>query len=257
MTTLTLDIAGPKGKVPAASLVTILDASLKSLEDLRASMTPSEEVTWYVTDLRVDSAVAVLTADSLSEAPQRVGIQFVRGLAELEHGAGLPAFFPDRALNRVGRMGQPLGVADVGRLRVAIGTDGQQEAVDVTRAISDNIKQLRWPKSRAVGSITGALDTISLRRKKPRFQVLDPVSRRPVVCDFGADQISAVKDALGRRVTVAGTIVRNSSGQPLRVEEPTFQVLPPSRALSDLVGIDPSFTGGRSLDDYLRLVRTW
>ncbi len=257
MATLTLNIEGPPGRVPASTLATVLTESLHILEDLRRSVARNQQVKWYVTGLRMGSAVAVLAADDLTDAPLRVSHEYIHGLGVVESGEGLPSYFPDSSLTSLVRMTKVLGSDDARSLRASIGQDGESEVARVTKAAGAHVGELRSPRAHALGSITGILDTISLRGQRPKFQVLDPVSRRPVMCQFSTARTEAVKEVLGRRVTVQGTIIRNAKGQPLRVEEPAFEVVAQTPPLTGLVGIDPEFTGGLPLDKYMELVRAW
>lgn len=246
MTTITLKIEGPPGRVPADALASVLTESLKILKDLGRR----DSVTWYVTDLKIDSALASLSAEDLDDAPRRLGTEYVRGLRVVESGEALPASFSDTSLVRLRRMTKPLGKQGARYLDVSIGTNGTMETARATDRTAANVAVLRSPRSKALGSITGILDTISLRGRG-RFQVVDPVSRRPVTCQFQVDRKEAVKNALEERVIVRGVIVRNAKGQPIRVEEATFDIAPPGRPLVDLVGIDRGFTGGLSTGDYM------
>lgn len=257
MTTLTFDIEGPPGRVPAAVLAAVLTESLSILEDLRRTLARGESVKWYVTALRMGSAVAELTADSATDASARVGHEYVGGLRVVESGEGLPPYFPDSALKKLIRISRPLGTKEAAWMTASVGENGHVEESRITGATRVHIEELRSPRSKALGSITGILDTISLRGSPPKFQVLDPVSRRPVTCQFAASRTDLVKKVLGQRVTVRGTVVRNSKGQPLRVEDPVFDVVPASPPLASLVGIDRDFTGGLPLDKYLEVVRAW
>jgi len=72
---------------------------------------------------------------------------------------------------------------------------------------------------------------------------------------FTEDQLELIKAGLHRRVVVSGRMLRNGAGDPVRLTLRSLEVLqgidkaPP---LTDLIGIDPGFTGGVSTVDYLR-----
>lgn len=158
-----------------------------------------------------------------------------------------------KSLHSLTRLARPFGTPGVEYLEASVRSDDAKDATVTARAtsnITENLVKLQAARSRALGSITGTLDTISTRGKINKFQLLDPVSRRPVSCQFASDQIEDIKDALQRRVVVTGIVVRNSSGQPLRVEDAQFSVLAKSEPLTNLVGLDPDFTGGLSMPDY-------
>lgn len=255
MTTLTLKIEGPPGRVPATALASVLTETLAILEDLRRSVARGEPVTWYVTDLKMGSAEAALSAADTTEAPFRLCHELVAGMAVAEAGEALPAYFSDASLRRLRRMARPLGTQDARYLDARVSQNGTSESARTTKISSDNIEKLRSPRSRALGSITGVLDTISTRTRSKsqrlQFQVFDPVSRRPVTCHFPKERTESVKDALDRQVVVRGTVVRNATGQPVRVDDAELEVLTEAPPLVNLVGIDPDFTGGLSLHEYM------
>jgi hypothetical protein len=252
MTTLTLKIEGPPGRVPASALASVLSESLKILDDLR-ERARDEAVTWYVTDLKIASATAALSADDVGGVPLRVASEYVNGVRVAELGEALPPYFSDTSLGRLQRMTKPLGSQNAQYLDVSIGQNGSTQSARATGRTADNIRQLRSPRSRAIGSITGILDTISVRTNA-KFQVVDPVSNRPVTCYFPKDRKEAVTNALERRVIVSGVVVRNAKGQPVRVDEAEFEILPEAPPLVGLVGLDADFTGGLSLHDYMERI---
>lgn len=254
MTSLTLKIEGPPGRVPASALAVILTETLGILEDLRHSMARKEGVTWYITGLKMGSAEAILSTEDVSFAPQ-LGHEYVNGLRLVQSGESLPPYFSDASLKRLKRMTKPLGTHGAQYLDVSVGQNGSIESARTTNQTIENIDKLHHPRSRALGSITGTLDTISLRSVS-KFQIFDQVSHRPVTCQFSKDHIDSVKEALGQRVTVHGNIIRNANGQPIRVGDAEFEVVPDAPRLVNLVGIDPTFTGGLSLDDYIDSIRS-
>ncbi|HUY57293.1 MAG TPA: hypothetical protein VMV12_05640 [Candidatus Micrarchaeaceae archaeon] len=254
MATLTLKIEGPPGRVPASALATVLTHSVRILENLREAIAPTERVTWYVTGLRMGSAQASISAESATDVPLRIGREYVTGLKTIEDGQGLPAYFSDQSLWNLERMATPLRSSDAPALTASVGENGTLLEARMTSLAGQHVDDLRLPKTRALGSITGVLDTITVRREKPKFQVFDPVSRRPVVCQFPKESIDAVKSVLAHRVNVEGIVVRNGKGQPLRVEESELRVVEAAPPLVGLVGLDPDFTGGLPLSEYMERI---
>lgn len=252
VTTLTLKIEGPSGRVPASALAGVLTESLNILENLR-KLARDKPVTWYVTDLTIGSAVAALSADDVDSAPLRLAREYVNGIRIVEAGEALPPFFSDASLKRLVRMTGPLSSQNASYLDVSVGENGSANSVRVTGQTADNIRQLRAPNSKAIGSITGVLDTISVR-KGAQFQVVDPVWNRPVSCRFSINRKESVAHALERRVVVSGTVVRNRKGQPIRVDDADFAILPDASPLAELVGLDMGFTGGLSSHEYMERI---
>ena len=254
LTNLTLRIEAPPNRVPVAAFASVLTETVSILTDLQHSRS-QRVVTWYLTDLKIGSAVAVLTPEDISDESLVVGTEFVNGLKSAEEGRALPEYFSATSLAKLTSMVRMLGTPGIEFLEASIERTGAPiVSARATNNVRENIRRLQQPRRRSYGSITGTLDTISTRKDTKKFQILDPVSRRPVSCQFSVDQIDVIKDALTKRVVVSGTVVRNITGQPLRIEDGELQVLDPSTPLTNLIGVDPQFTGGLSLPDYFERI---
>lgn len=254
MTNLTLRIEAPPNRVPVTAFAAVLTDTVSILADLQRSRS-ERVVTWYLTDLKIGSAVAVLTPEDISDESLKVGTEFVNGLKSAEEGRALPEYFSAASLVKLSSMVGKLNTPGIQYLEASIEQAGAESlTARATGNVRENIQRLQQPRRRSLGSITGILDTISTRSKTKKFQILDPVSRRPVSCEFAAEQIDAIKDALTKRVVVSGTVVRNEKGQPLRIVDGELKILDPSVPLTSLVGLDPEFTGGLTLPDYFERI---
>ena len=249
LTNLLINVMAPPRQVPAKAFADVLQETLAILDDLQHVHSPKKLVTWYITDLQMGSAKATITAEDISDTSHAVGLEFVVGLRSAEEGRALPDHFPQASLTRLAKLSKPLSYPGIEYFEASIGSNGSQVTARATKVIKSNLDRLQIPRRESFGSITGVLDTISTRTPA-KFQILDPVSRRPVSCQFAPEQIDAMKDALSKRVTVRGIIVRNISGQPLRVKQGEVEVLPESLPLTNLIGVDADYTGGLSLPDY-------
>jgi hypothetical protein len=79
-----------------------------------------------------------------------------------------------------------------------------------------------------------------------------------VTCLIPPDRTPDVTEAFGHRVLVGGPLTRNELGQVITIEMSEIQVLaddfrPPT--VDELLGIDPSWTGSMTTDEYLARVR--
>ena len=246
---LDLKIGASRNMVPAEAFADVVKGIVAILHDLQSANPSKRQVTWYVTDLRMGSIEATITAEDLSAESFKVGKEFVRGLQTAEDGRSLPEYFSLANVKRLTRLARPLSIPGVEYIEVKMSMNGTSVEARATKVIKTNLEKLQIPRRRSLGSITGVLDTISTRAPA-KFQVLDPVSRRPVSCEFPESQVESIKDALSRRVTVSGVIVRNINGQPLRIEGGQFEILEVAPLLTNLVGIDPDYTDGLTLPDY-------
>ena len=186
---------------------------------------------------------------------ERVTGSFVNALVTAEIGDVLPMNLSDVGLDHLRRLGAALGRNGAARFE-ALYVEHEDSAT-LTAEAADHVARLLKPKSKAIGSIIGLLEMVSVRQGY-RYSVYDEVTHRAVRCDFGPDELDAIKAALGQRVMVSGIVHRNEKGQPLRITRSSFRVLPTRDELpttEQLVGIDPQFTGDHSTDEYVRQLR--
>ena len=121
-----------------------------------------------------------------------------------------------------------------------------------------HIDELLPTKYSALGSVEGRMEMISLHAT-PKFVVYHAITQRAVACKFDREQLDKIKDILGVRVNVYGTVSYNAKGEPLRVEDIIdIRLLKEEHELPtirELHGIDPDFTGGLDSVEYLREMR--
>jgi hypothetical protein len=264
VSTLQLHIEGPERTIAFESFVGLLNRSLLILKDTdrAVSAKASGVLDWVVADLSSDNGLdAVIESKPRKRAVvsdrdvQRITSAYVDALAIAEQGEALPPHLSETALTQLQWMATQLQRNGAEALSTTYVELDQRARVSADTA--DNVKRLRVPKSRAIGSIIGLLEVVSVHGP-PRYSVYDAVTRRPVRCQFKPGEIDQVKGALGSRVMVAGIIRRNVKGQPLSVEQPRLSAMPRSEDLpstDELIGLDPDFTGSVSTDEYVRRLR--
>jgi len=236
-----------------------LSESYYILRDLDLSIAASSapSIRWSVDGLENGTQLSTFVTGKPNEQAtgdhlHRVCMTFVEGLEFAESGEGLPPGFDDSSLKHVKRLSNKLATKGVTGFTATF-LDTRRSA-RVTQLSGKRVAALMAPTYKAIGSVIGRLETISLHRR-PRFLVYDEVSRRPVQSTFKTEHLEGVKEALGHRVLVSGIIHRNAKGQPLKVEESNFRILPANEQLPDtdrLIGIAPDFTGSLSTGEHLR-----
>lgn len=240
-------------------------AGLRKLLDVVTGLDTSGRdgppTTWQFTHLGVGTVTAGVSvlAPPLSRSradAEAVLSRALDGLVEAEEHEGIPR-------------GWPLQVAaDAGDLLKAAATDGLAvelrdndrpvRAAHITRAARHHLQiGLERSYRDSIGSLVGQLDMVTVHGKL-EARLWPERGGRPVLVRFDAEHLESIKDNLGRRVEASGWIRRDLGGRPIHlrlrnVEQlPTFEESPP---LSDLIGLDPDFTGGQSAADYLREIR--
>lgn len=256
---LEVRVEGEIGAIPARTFLRVLTVSLNALGQLERAAHPAAKRPgrWLIADLRNGSTVAVLRREDAvdEEAP----MHFVDGMKRLQTSPELPPYFSPaltEALAKIGAEARQKGVSGVSF--VAASPLGSSEYQAITEAIVTNARASLEGVDRAIGSVTGALDVINLRRGAHKVSLYDDISRHAVRCQFPQSLFDTMRDALGQRVRALGEITRNRRGQAVSVQIDAIERLetadqPPT--VDDLIGIAPWYTGERSTDDYIRWLR--
>lgn len=264
MSTLRLRVEGEGKPVSFDSFVGSMNRARFMLRDvdqvISAGRGPALE--WILADLGMNSPspVAVLESRLRSRRvderiAEEVTGSFVGALATAEQGEALPANLSDTGLDHLLKLATNLGKNGAARFE-AIFVEQDTQAT-LSPASAQHVERLLVPKSRAIGSITGHLEVVSLHRGY-RYSVYDAVTHRAVRCDFPEAELESVKAALGHRVMISGIVHRNVKGQPLKIDQPRLTMLPTRNGLpttEQLVGSDPDFTGELTTDEYVRQLR--
>lgn len=258
--TLDVRVEGQPGAIPARAFLDVLRTALDLLDQLERAEHAYGKLPgrWLIGELRNESATAVL------RRPDAPGLQtplrLVDGIGQLRQAEGLPAYFSPaiaEGLVRIGRQVRQEGVSGVSfRSPEEDGHAARTEQVSES-VIAHALASVEGVEH-AVGSVSGILDVINLRRGAHQVSLYDDATRRAVRCRFPDDLFEVMRDALGRRVRALGEVTRNRQGQILRVAIQQIELLPEVPAapsVDELVGIADWYTGNQSTEDYLRSVR--
>jgi hypothetical protein len=258
---LQLRVGGGEGQVRLADFIDVLNRAKLILADLDSAISenPSGSLDWFITDLRVSSAEAIVESRGKTPAvDDRLGVMvqenFVAGLDTIERGE-LPPYFGELEMKRVRAIATRLGKPGAEHF-TAVHLNGPERSATVTVQAAANVKKLIAPRFKTIGSVVGRLDLISVHTT-PRFNVYEALTKRAVVCRFDPSELEAVTSALGQRVAVTGIVNRNLNGDPIRVEQPNIRVLHDEGEVSirDLIGLVPDLTGGLTPEEYVRMLR--
>ena len=180
-------------------------------------------------------------------------------MGQLRENQELPPYFsPDVAegLARIGKQARLPGVSGVS-LQIPGTPESGPRTEQISEAVVANAQASVEGSERLLGSVTGVLDVVNLRRGA-HVSLYDEETRRAALCRFPDALFDTMKEALGHRVRALGEITRNRRGQVLRVDIDRVELLPDepgSPSVDDLAGIAPWYTGEQSTEEYLRSVR--
>ena len=257
---LDVHVEGQSRAIPARAFLEVLSRAIDLLEDLdraeqRSARLPGR---WLIAELRNESATAALhRADSpQSQSPFRL----VEGIAQLGQSEKLPPYFSAKVaegLVKIGKLVRQEGVSGVS-FGIPRAEDAPARIEYVSELVIANALASLEGVEHAVGSVSGILDVINLRRGAHQVSLYDDATRRAVRCRFPDELFLVMKEALGRRVRALGKVTRNRRGQILGVAIERIELLPdvpivPS--VDELVGIAAWYTGDQSTEEYLRSVR--
>jgi hypothetical protein len=262
MAAITFTIDGPPNTVTLGAFVAAFRDQLVILNDVDRGISGkgASALEWVVTDLQLGSlsvrAESRFIRDDVARThDSTVARTYRNGLYAIEGEGNSPGYYSERGMVAAKNMFQLIGHDGVTGFRVT--TDSEDEELKITPRAAVNIVQLLKPGRKNVGAIEGRLNVISLATKRPKMVIYEGVTHKGVSCFFAPEKLADVKDALGKRVIISGTITYNRRGEPQRIRMDTFRVL---RARSDLPTEDsvelaiPRLTAS-STKDYLDLVR--
>ena len=143
---------------------------------------------------------------------------------------------------------------------VIVETPGQ-EPIHIEPEPQGPIKEPTHRRRREVlsawGQVEGRLDVISVRTR-PYFVIYEHASNNQIRCTFPDDWMDTVKDLLGERVMVDGSLRYRLDGSVSALTRPTAinAVSEPQRSLFELRGSLPGISGELSSVDYVKQLRT-
>jgi hypothetical protein len=181
----------------------------------------------------------------------------VAGIAELEKRPAIPEWFSEQTVQRVQRVGAQMERGQLDSVEIA-SLNGQRHESIIDSNTIEKAQRAVAPATDTWGSVTGRLEELVARKgKHPRAVVYLTSSRRAVVVRASNDQIGQLREAWGREVIAAGQLIRNSVGQPVRLELTELQYVERSGTVSawHLLGSAPDITGDLSTSAYLDMLR--
>lgn len=143
----------------------------------------------------------------------------------------------------------------------AIGeNDGDIRVYKLDDQFREKLGNARRLEERVISTIDGKLEQINIHNNANTFRIYPslPVASS-VSCKFPQELLEHVQGALGSFVSVSGEcFYRPDAPFPYKIKVQEMRVLPPSSelpSLSELRGIAPEATGGKSSEQFVRELR--
>ena len=261
MAIVRLKIEGDIGTISLRTLLSAIQSELSVLADLDLAVSRGSKPTidWLVTKLETSSLAVEIKSKSIidhMDVGPDVANYFVGGMEQIERNGTTPAFFGETTMGKVSRLLNIIGRDGATGLALFTPRIGE---VDLSPRSSVNAKKLIPVRYSSIGSVEGRIEAISIH-KTPRFVVYLARTGKGVSCRIVDENVNEVKEILGKRVNVSGTVHYNYLGEPVRVDVEVNGIrqlrndseLPTT---SELTGYAPNFTGDLSTSEYLGLVR--
>jgi len=261
MATLRFEVKGQLGSITLRGFLTAVESALRILGDYDAAISGKARGTldWIITDVSTGSLKIVTQSRSRLEdrnyGPE-VADRFIEGWSVIEQQCVTPPYLSEQGMKQAKQLTRLIGREGMTGFVAA----SQTESVEITPQASANIEQLLKVRHCSIGSVEGKLETISIHGES-RFIIYHSRSGKAVTCRVTRDKLPSMisTEMLGRRIIASGKVCSNMKGEPLRVDAEDIKVLrrqeelPPTAALS---GMDPSFTGKLSTEEYVRSLRS-
>jgi hypothetical protein len=184
----------------------------------------------------------------------------VAGVESLNRLPEVPPYYTETTVERLIKIGEPgQGVTEVSLATV---NGHVNDYISVSEPVRQHAQEAVRGAEVSLGSVAGWLDQMNARRAGKGILVVglfDSLTRRAVTGHVPAAMEPQVQALWRRRVLAHGSVTRNERGQIVRIRIERFELLPENddeRApVSELLGIDRSWTGAQSVDEYVREAR--
>ncbi len=217
--TITLDLGGDR--ITADKLRRSLDSFYGFIDEVASEVTNTKKPIRWIVRVRKGSIVLVNEPEYVEEVSPIIDAKIFdtieKGVKVLEKKAERPAYFSDRALERLQDLAS-LVTRSNGLEKIRIRVDKDRHVL--TQHVVANVQSILGVYSRALGSIEGKLETISERGRR-RMVVYDSLTDKAITCDVSEDMMSEVIKCFGKRVNVFGMVSYDENGiaKRIRAEE--------------------------------------
>lgn len=247
---MTLVFGPEEGFVPARTFADALESLVKIFRelDINISRERKSNTSWVISALSMESPATVEILGVPAPGKVDVGGQvleaFQDGISHLESHKSTPEYFTESALRAARRLA--IAPGKEGKLQTTV----MARAIDITEHVSANVKSILQGAHMNYGSVEGKLEAVNLHGRR-EFRVYD-FRGRGIPCRFTTEQLTEVRDNLGKRVTVWGIKKTDKFGNPLSIVK--IEHMKPLRSDEELPGSRdlPKLALGQKSEDYIK-----
>lgn len=231
------------------------------LRDVDRSLGRQTSIRWRLATLRYSSPAVVGCVGEPRKPNQPdmtplVVRTVLAGFEELEEGRR-PKGFSDDALESAKRLADLRGQRGVHDVTILDpGSEDPQKGIHViSRRVSVTVDELIGAKFESMGSVDGRLEVVSSHGGNLTCNVYEMVTGKPVKCTVPREKKAVVLEYFDSMVRAFGTIWRDSSGYPRRIDVESIEPLETRLTVAPLPELGDKITGGLDIAEYLK--RQW
>ncbi len=256
----TLVLGSPSEIIPLSHFgraVTKILAILKQLDKEIAD--GKSNISWGVSSLSMSSPAKIqITSNGSKEGQDPVEIvdYAIDGLSRLNKKAARPKYFSDQLLELARDFSGILDQKNINQLSLINGGS----SVSLTRQVVAHVDTLIEAKTKtSMGTIEGKLDLIDVHSGLVVgiYRFTDNICVRAIFKEE-QDMRANVLKLLEKPVIAVGEIKRNKRGKPISISVKELKLLSgeiPLSQIEKLYGADPDFTGGLTVEEFLKRQR--
>lgn len=253
-------ISSPSGLIPVKSLTAAISKVYNILADMDRQLSCGRATTgWAIRHLSMQSPAEIdivpYNPTKLADPEKCISLS-VNGMNSLIKAAKRPRYFTDSMLESVREFVRLVDQKNIDDISLYNGA----KSIRLDSKIIGNVDALvARRREKPISAIDGRLDMINIHSDL-KVGIYRLVDDRQIIAEF--DEVEKmkekVKELLGKRVYVEGVLKRNKDGEPTSIMIKHMEAMPDDGdlpKLSDLFGLDRDFTGGLSVDEFLRRQR--
>lgn len=255
---LLVRIGGRGEDIDAQALLTILEETILLLRELDSRMNDGQHtVRWLLASASKNSPLeSGFRGEPISSSfgsPLPIACELIRSFDELERGVGRPTYFSDSMLDRATRISRTVGK----RVSGVSYRNGADKTVSVTGFMAANAIKYQLPDTYTLhGELEGRLDQITAHGDRNEFCIYDPLTHRPIACEFDPGELDLVLEAMNARVRVTGLITYRRKGHEARkVRVHHWQPITSATTLKEVHAARIDLTRGRPAAEVISALR--
>lgn len=210
--------------VPLRTFARATDNLTNLLSQVAADRPDHVRIDWFVSDLRKGSTIlsveGLSSTEDVNDSVSEVMRTTVDAMEMVERGEDIRGMLSYPAVEKLRALANVVNDGAAGMLMRGFGRE-----VQITGTAADHARALLARRLRSFGSVEGKVETISVHEPRPYFNVFHALDGYAIKCRCDGAILSQVKESLGARIRVTGTIMRRFDGRAESVDVSDVRIL--------------------------------